>query len=140
MKSPAFSEKELASIIEDSAAAAKPAASLPTWDDVGHSLRAPIQRNDDGTVEVNVPMDPTTAEGQRALGAYSELMEPFHRASATRAKSVREREPHVEVLGPGGEKRRVREQHAEQVERKFHRPRTSIIVPEMPWKRNKESA
>ena len=137
MKSPAFSDSELHSIIEDSAAAAKPAATLPTWDDVQSVMRTPLQRNADGSIEANVPIDPTTAEGQRTLGAYAELLQPFHRASATRAATVRGRQSRVVVNGPQGTKREVNEAHAERVERKFHQRKASIIVPEMPWKRKK---
>jgi len=135
MKSPKFSDSELRNVISDSADAAKPAAKLPTWDDVAHGLKAPLTHHEDGTVEVNVPIDPTTPEGQRALGAYAELMQPFHRASSERAQNVRGREARTDVRGPRGETRRVREAHAEQVERKHHVPRATIVVPEMPWKR-----
>jgi hypothetical protein len=140
MKSPAFSKKEIDSIIEDSAAAAKPAASMPTWDDVSRGLRVPLKHNEDGSIEANVPIDPTTDEGRRSLGAYAELMTPFHRASAERAQTVRARDSRVTVSGPGGRPREVDEKHAERVERKFHRSRASIVVPEMPWKRGREDA
>lgn len=137
MKSPAFSSSELSSIISESEAAAKPAKKLPTWDDVSSALQTPLRHNEDGTVEASVPIDPSTPEGQRTLGAYAELMVPFHRASAERANEVRGRAPKTTVAGPKGERRTVREEHAEQVERKFHTPRASIIVPEMPWKRKR---
>lgn len=137
MKSPTFSKSELSGIIADAEDAAKPAAKLPTWDDVSHELKAPVVRKEDGSVAVDVRIDPTTPEGQRALGAYAELMTPFHRASADRASTVRAREARVDVIGPRGERRRVREEHAERVERAHHTPRASIIVPEMPWKRKK---
>jgi hypothetical protein len=137
MKSPAFSEKQLASIIEDSADAAKPAASLPSWDDVSHGMQTPLKHNEDGSIEADVPIDPTTAEGKRALGAYVELMLPFHRASAERASNVRGRTPQTVIRGPEGKPRRVTEQFAERAERKFHRARASIVVPEMPWKRKR---
>lgn len=140
MKSPALSESELRNVIDDSAAAAKPASKLPTWDDVSHALKSPLTHNADGSVEANVPIDPTTPEGQRTLGAYAELLAPYHRASADRAQTVRAREARTVVAGPGGERRKVREEHAERVERKFHQPRATIVVPEMPWKRRRKRA
>lgn len=137
MKSPALSESELRKVIDDSAEAAKPAEKLPTWDDVRSNLKTPLTYNADGSVEANVPIDPTTPEGRRALGAYAELLTPYHRASADRAARVRAREARVDVIGPRGEKRRVREEHAERVERRHFQPRASIIVPELPWKKKR---
>ena len=136
MKSPAFSDKELSSIIAESEAAAKPAAKLPTWDDVSSALKTPLKRNDDGTIEADVPIDPTTPEGQRTLGAYAELMVPFHRASANRAAEVRASAGRETVRVAGG-KREVAAHLAERTERRNHVPRASIVVPEMPWKRKK---
>ena len=133
-KSSDFSPSEANKLAEESAAAAKPAALLPDIQEVGEAFRMAPTPQEDGTLALDVPMDPRTVEGKRALGLMAEMMAPSWRAQSERAGNVRGRRPKARIR-MGAKTREVAEEHAERAERHHHRPRASIIVPEMPWKR-----
>lgn len=129
-----LSASEIKNIVEDSADAAKPTAKLPSWGDIKDGFKALVKENDDGTCEADVPMDPNTDDGRKALGLLQEMYRPAWRAEGERSQNVRGRRPKA-TIRDGENKRVVPEQFAETVERRHYVKRTSITVPEMPWKR-----
>lgn len=132
-KSVAPSKADIERALADTAGADKVAAKAPSWGDVQDALKLIPTPGKDGEMEASVRLDPSNA------GAYQELYAPHWRADAERAAEVRGRQPTTKIRR-GGSTQVVQERFAEQVERKFHQPRASIIVPELPWKRGKGGA
>lgn len=127
------SKADIERALEDTAGADKVAAKAPSWGDVQDALKVIPTPGKDGTMEASIPLSPAM------VGPYQELYAPQWRADAERAAEIRGRQPTTKIRR-GGSTQVVQERFAEQVERKFHQPRASIIVPELPWKRGKESA
>ena len=132
-----LSRADIEAAVADAADAAKPAELLPTVTEAAAAFGVEPTPNGDGTMSAEAGMDPSTAQGRKRMGLYRELMERSWRAQSSRAREVRGRQPKVRVRGPRGERMEVPERFAEVVERKHHAPRTTIMVPEMPWKRKK---
>lgn len=129
-----LSASEVKAIVADSADAAKPAAKLPSWGDIKDGFKAIVKENADGTCEANVPLDPSTEDGRKAMGLLQEMYRPAWRAEGERAQEVRGRRAQVKVRADGKE-RKVPEQFAEIVERRKHVPRIGIVHPGLPWKK-----
>jgi len=134
MKSPRLSKAEVERAITDSAGAAKPFEKAPSHADLRDALG--VVPNADGKIDATVSLDPDTAEGRRNRGLYRELYDPQWRAEAERASELRGREPVVTIRDQHGRPKKVQERFAERLERRAP-SRTTITVPEMPWKRNR---
>ncbi|HTF39007.1 MAG TPA: hypothetical protein VK754_00245 [Propionibacteriaceae bacterium] len=133
-KSVAPSKADIEQALEDTAGAEKVAAKAPTWGDIRDGFKLLPSESKDGSFEASLPLNPETDQGRKNIGLYQEMYAPHWRADAERASEVRGRQP-TTVIRRGGGHQTVQERFAEQVERKFHTARASIVVPEMPWKR-----
>lgn len=132
-KSVAPSKADIERALADTAGAEKVAAKAPSWGDVQDALKIIPTPGKDGELEASVRLTPETA------GPYQELYAPHWRADAERAAEIRGKLPTTKIRR-GGSTQVVQERFAEQVERKFHQPRASIVVPELPWKRKEGAA
>ena len=97
-----------------SAAAEKVAALRPSLDD--YVAEGVLPHKPEG--KFSIPVD-----GRRVL----QMNEEANRAAAW----------HGDNQAESPARRRKREERTERLARKNHRPRASIVVPEMPWKRRK---
>jgi len=104
----------------------------PTWEDYVQAgvIESVPDPGADG--ERRVPIN-----GHGSVVRALQMNEEANRLSAWEADNRSEKRPKVKVRAQNGEVRYVPEERAERVERKFHRPRISITVPELPWKRER---
>lgn len=130
------SEAELKQALEDTAGAEKVAAKAPSWSDVKDGFKVIPSEGENGEVVANVPLDPSTEDGRRNIGLYQEMFAPQWKADAERSSEIRSRHA-TTTIRRGSGTQTVQERFAEVVERKFHTPRATIVVPEMPWKRKR---
>lgn len=116
------SDQEVAAAISETEALASIRKSKPSVEDYVAEgvLDATPEENAEGQIDVQV-------NGHDRVVRMLQMNEEFYRKESE----------HFDARRSSGRKASWREAHEETRARKFHRPRTSIIVPEMPWKRRR---
>ena len=123
------SPKQVEQALSDAAAMATIHSHKPTWEDYvaeGVLDHAP-EPGPDGVAEAKV-------EGHDRVVRMLKMNERFRNLESDLGDKTFSRIPKAKIRGVGGQIQHVPEREAERRERKHFHPRTSIMVPALPWK------